>query len=285
MRKMKRLSEAYEKGFRMTIDDSAKIIFFSDCHRGDKSPADDFAHNENIYIHALRQYLKENFLYIEVGDGDELWENKKFDKIYSSHRQVYDLLSVFAKDGRFYMIHGNHDLYWTLEKNAKQLEQKLKHNIPMYESIILTYNEHELFCVHGHQVDIVSCRIWKASCFVVRHLWKKLQKYGINDPTSPAQDKYRRNKVERKLQRWSRDRDEYLLAGHTHRPAFPHGKKNKYLNAGSCVHPYCISGIEISGGEIFPVKWAVEADEHGLLCIRKKQDQPGLKLSDFFSQN
>jgi hypothetical protein len=51
----------------------AKFIVMSDCHRGDGSAADEFAHNSLIYKCALEYYLKEGFTYIELGDAEELW--------------------------------------------------------------------------------------------------------------------------------------------------------------------------------------------------------------------
>lgn len=50
-----------------------KFIVMSDCHRGDGSAADEFAHNSLIYKCALEYYLKEGFTYIELGDAEELW--------------------------------------------------------------------------------------------------------------------------------------------------------------------------------------------------------------------
>ena len=47
----------------------------SDCHGGNGGHGDDFAHNRIIFIHSLSWYREEGFTYIEVGDGEELWEN------------------------------------------------------------------------------------------------------------------------------------------------------------------------------------------------------------------
>ena len=74
----KRLDRAYANAKRIPFNDDSKFIFFSDCHRGDNSFADDFANNRNIYLHSLKQYYNNGFHYIELGDGDELWENIQF---------------------------------------------------------------------------------------------------------------------------------------------------------------------------------------------------------------
>ena len=60
----------------------------SDMHRGDGTGSDDFAHNSLIFKCALDYYLDNGFTYIELGDGEELWENKGFDQIYITHTSV-----------------------------------------------------------------------------------------------------------------------------------------------------------------------------------------------------
>jgi len=74
----KRLTEVFKSAEEILFDDSSKFIFFSDCHRGDNSWSDDFADNQNLFFHALNYYYNKGFTYIEIGDGDELWENKIF---------------------------------------------------------------------------------------------------------------------------------------------------------------------------------------------------------------
>ena len=60
------------------FDDTSKLIFFSDCHRGDNSWADEFARNQSLYFFALKNYYDQGFTYIEIGDGDDLYKNKHF---------------------------------------------------------------------------------------------------------------------------------------------------------------------------------------------------------------
>ena len=55
-----------------------KIIVFSDQHKGAKNKADDFAACESNYIAALQYYFNKNFFFINLGDGEELWENNIF---------------------------------------------------------------------------------------------------------------------------------------------------------------------------------------------------------------
>lgn len=51
-----RLNQVREASKRLPIDNDARIIIFSDCHRGDYGWADDFAKNQNLVSHALSYY-------------------------------------------------------------------------------------------------------------------------------------------------------------------------------------------------------------------------------------
>ena len=92
---MQRLNSAYANAHRVPLSDKSKFILFSDVHRGDNSLSDEFAHNQNIYYFALQHYFNAGFTYIEVGDGDELWEHSKFDVIRYAHSDVFMLLRDF----------------------------------------------------------------------------------------------------------------------------------------------------------------------------------------------
>ena len=118
----KRLDRAYANAKRIPFNDDSKFIFFSDCHRGDNSFADEFANNRNIYFHALKQYYNNGFHYIELGDGDELWENIQFESIFEAHKNVYQLLKLFYVDKRLHLIWGNHDMVY---KDPKVVQKNL----------------------------------------------------------------------------------------------------------------------------------------------------------------
>ena len=69
-----RLDEIFRSAPVLPFDDGSKLVIMSDCHRGDGSWIDNFAHNQNIFYAALRHYFDNGFTYIENGDGDELWK-------------------------------------------------------------------------------------------------------------------------------------------------------------------------------------------------------------------
>ena len=92
------LDKAYKTAKKVTFPKDAKIIFFSDLHKGDNSYADDFRHNIQVYKYALQNYFEEGYTYIELGDGIELWENRSFKPIFDSYKPVFDLLESFHRE-------------------------------------------------------------------------------------------------------------------------------------------------------------------------------------------
>ena len=284
MLRTNRLTEVFKSSEEIPFDDSSKFILFSDCHRGDNSWADDFAHNQNIFFQVLNYYYDRAFTYIELGDGDELWENVSFEDIRKAHSHVFWKMSEFHKDNRLYLIWGNHNRKW---KNPNNVEKHLYHyyderagcnkplfeDIKIHEGLILKHRVtgNKIFLAHGHQVDLLNDEFWWLGRFVVRNIWKHLQRFGVKDPTSPAKNFRKRKKVEKDIIEWTETNKQVVIVGHTHRPVFPVEKDPFYFNTGSCVHPRCITGIEIENGEIALVKWFIDVKPgaEGFLFINK----------------
>ncbi|MCK7589141.1 metallophosphoesterase family protein [Subsaxibacter sp. CAU 1640] len=290
-----RLDRAYHGAKTIGFDDESKFIFFSDCHRGDNSFADDFANNRNLYFHALKHYYAEGFTYIELGDGDELWENIAFQPILEAHKNVYELMQLFYNQQRLYRIWGNHDMVYKSEKYVEKYlftyfdertgeDKPLFPSIEMHEALILKHanTQQEIFLAHGHQADWWNYTFWKWSRFLVRILWKPLNVMGIADPTSPAKNYKELIKVERRTKKWIIDNNNLLtITGHTHRPRFPNPGDIAFFNDGSCVHPRCITGIEIEKGEISLIKWQIETNDDGILQIVRILLEGPRKLIDY----
>jgi predicted phosphodiesterase len=294
-----RLSRAYKEAKRIPFNNTDKFILFSDCHRGDSSFADDFANNRNIYFHALNNYFKENYQYIELGDGDELWENLFFKDIFEANKNVYLLIQKFFNHNRLHMIYGNHDMVFRNENVTKKLlteyfDTKEGINLPLFpgikfhEAIVLenTETKQELFLTHGHQADFMNYVCWKINRFLVRILWKPLQVWGIKDPTSPAKNYIELIKVERRIKKWIADNgNKITITGHTHRPRFPKPQENllNYFNDGSCVHPRSITGIEIADGKMALIKWFIDTKEDGVLQIVREYLEGPIELDKYKS--
>ncbi len=292
------LSRAYQNAKHIAIDKNSKLIFFSDCHRGDNSYADDFSHNKQVYFHALKTYFDDGFSYFELGDGDELWENRKFETIFDSHKNIYVLLKQFHDQKRLHMIYGNHDMVYRNPSYVERFlssyfdvitgEQKpLFQGLKFYESIILNFDGYKknILLIHGHQADFFNYALWKLSRFLVRFFWQPLQKvFGIKDPTSPAKNYKELIKVERRIKKWIINNDnQMVIAGHTHRPRFPEPNELPYFNDGSCVHPRAITGIEIENAEITLIKWHTTTHDDGTIQIVRTVLEGPEKLSDYLN--
>jgi UDP-2,3-diacylglucosamine pyrophosphatase LpxH len=291
------ISNSYEKAKRIPLNSDSKFIFFSDCHRGDNSYADDFANNSNIYFHALRNYFENDFTYVELGDGIELWENLFFNDIFEAHKNNFLLLREFYLKNNLHFLWGNHDMVLKSKNKSEALlatyfdkisgeNKELLPGLEFNEAIILEVEgfEKDILLIHGHQADFYNYVLWKWSRFLVRVLWKPLQVLGIKDPTSPAKNYTELIKVERRLKKWIlANNNQMVIAGHTHRPRFPEPNELPYFNDGSCVHPRSITGIEIVDLKISLIKWHIISRKNGTLQIVKTVLEGPKNLAEYLS--
>ncbi|EMS72102.1 metallophosphoesterase [Ruminiclostridium cellobioparum] len=282
MNKLDRVTNVYNKSDIIPFDDTSKFVLMSDCHRGDGSRSDNFLSNRNIYYSALSQYYYHNFTYIELGDGDELWENRRLSDIIQIHKEVFGLLSKFHDDQRLYLMYGNHDMekrnYKYVNRNIQryyaQREQEdpnIFNNVKVHEGLVLRHSESDdkILLIHGHQMDTMSSSFWRLSKFLVRYVWKPLENFGVNDPTSAAKNYKKKISIAKKLTKWVAREKHILIAGHNHRPSFPDVGQVPYFNDGSCIHPNAITAIEISNGTICLVKWSEKVKNDGSLYIAR----------------
>lgn len=271
MNYLKRISKVFEEAYEIPFNNRSKIVLMSDCHRGVGDWSDNFLKNQNIYFRALMNYYEEGYTYIELGDGDELWENKRMEEILEIHSNVFWILQKFYRCGRFHMIYGNHDmvkgkqgfakkyLYECLDREGKEYESLFR-KICVHEGMVLKYNntENKILLLHGHQGDYINDYLWRSSRFLVRYLWKPLENFGVKDPTRAAKNYKEKNNVDKRLSEWAKREKVAVIAGHTHRAMFPRVGEVPYFNDGSCVHPRCITAIEIVNGKISLVKWSIK---------------------------
>lgn len=269
-----RLNKAFQDAPRLPLNHHTKYVIISDCHRGAGTSNDNFLKNRNLYFAALEHYYRAGYHYIELGDGDELWENRSMEQIIRTHSDVFCLLSHFHENGRLHMIYGNHDM---VKKNLRFAEDHLKlwpsceshphlHRQPLmpdlkfYEGVILenmiSPDLRDIYLTHGHQSELLNSSLWRISRFLVRYLWKPLERYGFLDPTSAATNYTRKNKTEMRLHDYAKRENIILITGHTHRPTLC-ASDSYYHNSGSCVHPYCITCLEIEHMRISLVKWTL----------------------------
>jgi len=291
----KRLSSLLATANVIPFDEASRIVIMSDCHRGDGSWGDNFSNNQNLFFAALTHYYEKGYTYIELGDGDELWENRKFEKIIAAHSDAFWLMAQFYKEGRFHMLYGNHDIMkknfnYTKQKcdsyycESKNSQMNLFPGIEITEALILqdTNTKHKILLAHGHQGEFLNDTIWQIARFLVRYLWRPLELLGIHDPTSAAKNNDKQNSVEKKLIAWSEKENQMLIAGHTHHPVFPKEGEPLYFNDGSCVHPRCITAIEIKNNTISLVKWTIKTKADQTLFVGREILEPPINLSDYF---
>lgn len=275
-----RLSAAYRGAHVVDFDASSKIVLFSDEHRGDGSAADEFTRNKVVVTHALSHYLAEGFTLVEVGDVEELWEFPNVKHIVRAHGIVYSKLREFHAAGRYYRLFGNHDRQFA---NPRYVARNLSHSsspstgalepllpeLVVHEALRLRERTtgQELLVVHGHQGDFANDQNWRFTMWTYRLFWKWLHAFGVNHPSSPIRNSYKRHKVERNYVKWIREHRVALICGHTHRSKFPAPDETPYFNTGSATFNAYITCIEIEHGTIALVRWRVESDPAGYLKV------------------
>ena len=295
MSTFKALSKAYDEAKIIHYDSNSKFVMMSDCHRGTGNWGDNFLFNQHLFFAALNYYYEGDFTYIELGDGDELWENRNMQDIVNLHSNAFWMMSRFYNENRLHILYGNHDKE---KKNEKFLRKNcteyycetrkrvcsLFPSIQVYEALILEDQENgsQIFLVHGNQGDFINDKAWKLGRFLVRYIWKVLELWGVNDPTRAGKNYKKKNKIERRLMNWAEEENKMLIAGHTHRPSFPKVGEPMYFNDGSCVHPRCITAIEIENGTISLVKWSVTTRKDRSLVVAREVLEGAVKIQDFF---
>lgn len=289
-----RLTQAYKNAELEYFDKDSKYIFFSDIHRGDDSASDEFARNQIVFLHALNYYYDRGYTYVEVGDGDELWEHKEFKHIRLAHSDVFEVMKKFYLDNRFIMIYGNHDIYlknkfyvekylYSFYDEYTQDIHELFKGIRPQESLVLKQKEtgQEIIIVHGHQGDLLNDQLWFINMFFVRYFWRFMHLVGFQNPSSPARNYYKRHKIEKNYKKWIAKHKKMLICGHTHRPKYAKLTELPYFNTGCCVHTRAFNGIEIKNNKIMMVDWRVRANDNGKLRVERSVMRGPLPIRSF----
>jgi len=293
----RRISAAYARAKRLKIDDTSKLLLVSDTHRGGGGGSDDFARNHTIYHAALRHYQRAGYTYIELGDGDELWQERRMSEITAEYDQIFTRLAMLYREGRLHMLYGNHDKVKSDEKWVKQnlwthwprdevAPILLFPDIRVEEALVLEHRETggEILLLHGHQADFFNDRFWWLARFLVRYIWRPLELVGFRNPFEAGQNSGRRTMIEKTLEEWGKQAKLPLIAGHTHRPVFPEAADGKYYNTGSSVHTRYITAIELADGALTLVKWEIAAKEDGTLYSKREALSKSRKLKELHTK-
>ena len=266
----------------------------SDCHRGNGSSSDEFSRNQNAFVFALYHYFDSGFTYVETGDGDELWEHKKYGEIKIAHEDAFKVLKIFHEAQRLIMLYGNHNiflknhdyvaknLYTSFDKYNESVNELLNHIKPI-EALVLKVQEtaQEIFVVHGHQGDFPNDQNWFISMLSLRYFWHFMHAFGLQNPASPVRNAQMRHKIEKNYNKWIEKHRMMLICGHTHRYKFPKSTELPYFNTGCCIYPTSLTAIEIENNEVMLVKWRTIVNLKGYLQIVREIIRGPVLLSHF----
>ncbi|MDA0811975.1 MAG: hypothetical protein O3C21_06260, partial [Verrucomicrobia bacterium] len=206
-------------------------VIFSDHHRGARTGADDFADCEDTYRAALDHYLNDGHRLVLLGDVEELWECSP-KSVVAAYADTLRLEQSFHQAGGYTRIYGNHDDEWTTPWKMKMhLEPFICDHTGcgvILEALTLKLTAGgqelgELFLTHGHQGTPDSDRFAPFSRFLVRYVWRPLQRMLKIRSNTPSQDYDLRMQHEIAMSKWAANQSRMLLiTGHTHHPVFPH---------------------------------------------------------------
>ena len=226
----KRITQVYEQtSLRQTRELSeAKLILFSDLHKGQRDGADDFEQCETVYLAALLHYWQQGFELFLLGDIEELWECRpKY--VTASYENVLEAELLFAQSknpARYLRLVGNHDDLWYDDNEVKKHLGKYLAGAAVQEGVRLAIQDQgqdlgELFLIHGHQGTLDSDRYRKFSKPIVRSIWRPIQRRLKFKSTTPSTNFELKKFHERAMYGWAASgHGRVLVAGHTHHPVW-----------------------------------------------------------------
>jgi len=203
---------------------TGKFIILSDEHKGARDLADDFRLAEKNYLNALDHYFNNGFYFVNLGDCEELWENKP-DIVMDKNKTDLQAELRFLQEDRYYRVFGNHDLQWKFEfPRTRFLKPVFGDKLTIYEGLLLKTNynnrEYAIFCTHGHQGDQKSDGNAFSTWFVAA-IWTPLQRFleiSINSTSDSFELVDKHNIM---MYEWSATQKDLLfISGHTHKPVF-----------------------------------------------------------------
>jgi UDP-2,3-diacylglucosamine pyrophosphatase LpxH len=150
-----------------------------------------------------------------------------------------------------------------------------KDGILVRESLRLAHAKREqgILVFHGHQTDPHNDRFAAISRFTVRNVWGQMLRLGLARGIAWTEDLSQRHPIERhiidrvratktcierRLVGWAHRQQQMIICGHTHHPVSARYGMAPYFNAGSCVEPNQLTGLEIENGAIALVRWVVK---------------------------
>jgi hypothetical protein len=222
------LERSHKNALQMDLDlDQAKLVIFSDHHKGAGDNADDFRQCQMAYHAAMGYYLESGFTLVDLGDVEELWENWP-QPVLDTYPWTLQLENEFHTSGRYWRFWGNHDDLWRDNENqVPKFLGPIFGDLEVWESLRLSVKKNsndlgELYLAHGHQGTLDSDRFGWLSRIFVRYVWRRIQRATNIRTSTPATDWRLRHRHDIAMYNWAAEKvGIILIAGHTHHPIFP----------------------------------------------------------------
>lgn len=229
------LNKAYRIARVGSIElDQAKLVLFSDQHKGTGDDADDFMPSVSSYSDALEYYFDAGYTLLVVGDAEELWEDTPA-AVLRTYPEIFELENKFHKVDRYMRFWGNHDDEWRNQDQVKRHLGRFFKGLSVRESQRLTVFDRgsdlgEIFIVHGHQGLFFADRFGWLSHLFVRFIWRPFQRIFNIKKNTPATDWRLRHRHDIAMYNWAASVERLILvAGHTHHPIFPFPERTERL--------------------------------------------------------
>ena len=229
------LNNAYRSASIVAVElGEAKIIIFSDQHKGTGDHADDFLPSHPAYKAALLHYQAAGYTLAVLGDAEELWENTP-SAVMGGYPSIFEIENKFHEDRQYWRFWGNHDDEWSNPAQVTRYLGKHFKDLIVKESLRLTIFDQgvdrgEIFMVHGHQGSWTSDDSgWVR--WLVRYFWRPFQRIFRINTNTPATDRHLRHRHDIAMYNWAAaSKGLVLIAGHTHHPIFPTQYRTEKLN-------------------------------------------------------
>ena len=219
-----KLDKLFNNSPSLSINETDKIVIFSDFHLGGRKSRDDFLPNSEMFSHILENYYyKKKFKLILNGDIEEL-QRVSLPTIYRRWHDIYEKFDRFRDRGDLYKIIGNHDWELMILKNTINFKKNdINYNI--LPALKLEYKENTMFVLHGHQAT--SYHGFKNTLigFILRYIAHPLMIKNIKRPYTNV----KKLKAEEKIYDYSKMKKILSLVGHTHRALFEGLSEADYL--------------------------------------------------------
>ena len=194
---------------RLPLQDSDRVVIFSDLHLGNGRERDAFKRNSDLWLKAARKYYLENsFQLVLNGDVEEL-QRYRLGSVLDQWPSFYELLDEFKAKTALYRILGNHD-HELLQHSEYPFFDQLGH------SVKFDYKGQEILVFHGHQAYAFYEKYNNLLGFFLRYFAHPLH----IKSHYVASDRRVKAKVEKRVYECSRQNRIISIIGHTHRPMF-----------------------------------------------------------------